>query len=69
MFDASAPVVNLKHSFLSTQVFFSPHQMVRVAWLFWFSKIIELMDTVSSLNFAVYNLVFNYGDENFLDFN
>lgn len=69
MFDASAPVVNLKHSFLSTQVFFSPHQMVRVAWLFWFSKIIELMDTVSSLNFAVYNLVFKYGDENFLDFN
>lgn len=69
MFDASTPVINLKHSFLSTQVFFSPHQMVRVAWLFWFSKIIELMDTVSSHNLIVYSLVSNYGDENFLDLN
>lgn len=28
---------------------FLSYQMVRVAWLFWFSKIIELMDTVGSL--------------------
>lgn len=31
---------------------YSPLQMVRVAWLFWFSKIIELIDTVSSVSLS-----------------
>lgn len=50
-------VLLLAYGKISSQLsLYCPHQMVQVAWLFWFSKIVELMDTVSSVHFTPDNL-------------
>jgi len=55
--------VRCTHSSVSAPFFGLFYQMVRVAWLFWFSKIIELMDTVSQTLMPLIHSFIHFGHQ------